>query len=121
MEGVGRRALYFSMISQHRPGVGCVGVLPNRTHVAPFSRGPYVRYVCPVIHPQSAVHLPQTSHTVSKTGPALETDVQLTFGGQAVLQAHDCLVDGGHSGVQHGSHPSSQQALEGIHRTVTSP
>ena len=55
----GERALYFSMISQHRPGVGCVGALPNRTQVAPFSSGPYVRYVCPVIHPQSAVHLPQ--------------------------------------------------------------
>ena len=55
------RALYFSMISQHRAGVGCVGVLPNRTHVAPLSSGPYVRYVWPVIQPQSAVHLPRAA------------------------------------------------------------
>ncbi len=34
-----------------------MGTPSNTTLTAPLSSGPYVRYVCPVIQPQSAVHL----------------------------------------------------------------
>src|SRR5215213_8339273 len=56
-----------SQISQNRSFSGQSGAPSYITHVAPLASGPYVRYVCPVTQPTSAVHQKTSSSLRSNT------------------------------------------------------